>query len=86
MQNCTKNSKNAAKCEIPRFTSNKNVKFWQHFWVEIILNVPTNGKGIPYINMTPCKLPILRENTYEIWIKIVKRKKKCGMWDSPLYL
>ena len=55
MQNFTKNSEYAAKCGIPHLTSNKNVKFWQHFWAENILNVPTNGKGIPYNNLTPCK-------------------------------
>ena len=40
------------------------------------LKVPTNGKGIPYNNLTPCKLSILRENTYEIWIKLWKGQKK----------
>ena len=49
-----------------------------------LLKVPKNGKGIPDNNLTPCKLSIIRENTYEIWIKIVKRQKR--MWDSPLYL
>ena len=37
-----------------------------NFWTENILNVPTNGKGIPYNNMTPCKLSILRENAHEM--------------------
>ena len=38
----------------------------QHFWAENILKVPTNGKGITDDNLTPCKLSILRENTYDI--------------------
>ena len=83
MQNCcTKKSKIAAKGGILHFTSNKNVKFWQHFWAENILKVPTNGKGIPDNNLIPYKWSILRENTYEIWIRIVKRqKKKKKMWN-----
>ena len=87
MQSCAKNSWNAAKCEISHFSSNKNVKFWQHFWAENILKVQTKGKDIPADNnMTPWKLSILCENTYEIWIKIVKgkkgkKKKKGKKWN-----
>ena len=54
----------------------KNVKFRQHLWAENILKIPTNGKGITDDYLTPCKLSILRQNTYELLIKIVKRGKK----------
>ena len=68
--------------EYPSPTSNINVKFWQHFWAENILKVPTKGKGIPDYDLTPCKLSILREKTYEICIQIVKRQKKKWNVDS----
>ena len=84
--------------EYPTLPPIKMLDFWQHFWAENILKVPTKGEDIPESNLTPCKLSILSENTYEIWIKTAKRQKTktrhvavtdgvpCRLWDVDPWL
>ena len=59
---------------------NKNVKFWQHFWTENILWVPTFD-SMQIIYFTRKYLWNVIKNCER-----AKKKKKGEMWDSPLYL
>ena len=53
---------NAEYCTLPL---DKNVKFWQLFWA-----------GISYKFQQNANYLYLRENTCEMWIKIVIKQKK----------
>ena len=62
---------------------NKNVKFWQHFWAENILKVPTfDSMQIIYFTIYMWYVNANCEKAK----KKKKKKKKSGMWDSPLNL